>query len=89
MREAGRDPKTRTNASHVYFDGMGWPKPDHDLGWRLRYGTPTRTDLLAAAAILDAYAQMVSDPTAKRQRVVRHIRAAVSGEIPPNGDAPQ
>lgn len=71
------DPELRWAA----FDGMIWPIPDRgaaELEWRLRYGlgTPDRSDLLAAASIVAAYAQMVRDPQSKRNAVVRCLREA-------------
>jgi len=62
---------------------MSWPVPDKgmaELGWTLRYGSPTRTELYAAAEILAAYRQMVNDPEKKRRTVIRHLRQAVKEE---------
>ena len=64
------------------FDGMSWPVPDKDmadLGWKLRYGSPTRTDLYAAAEALSAYRQMVNDPEKKRRIVIRNLSQAAKG----------
>ena len=62
----------------VIFDGMSWPYPLVGLSWRLRYGRSTPEDALAAAGILDAYAQMISDPASKRQKVIANIRHAIN-----------
>lgn len=64
--------------SFAHFDNMTWPLPNGELEWRLRYAPniPLR-DRLVAASILSAYAQMVGDPTTKRQKVVRALRAAL------------
>lgn len=48
--------------------------PNPDLAWRLTYGTPTREDLLGAAAIIGAYQQMIFDPEPKRRYVIRRLR---------------
>ena len=58
---------------------MSWPLPDAGLEWRLRYGEPTRADILGAASILSAYAQMIKDPHKKRQMVIGAIREALRG----------
>lgn len=65
-------------------DGSSWPTPDlatgetFGLGWVLRYGEPTRTDLLKAAAIIDAYGYLVAESTReKRDLVCREVRAAL------------
>jgi hypothetical protein len=50
-----------------------------ELGWKLRYGSPTRTDLYAAAEALSAYRQMVNDPEKKRRIVIRNLRQAAKG----------
>lgn len=56
-------------------DGSSWPLPDAELQWRLRYGgAVSRTDALAAAAILDAYAELVKVPESKRRLVVRELK---------------
>jgi hypothetical protein len=63
--------------SHRTFDEMTWPCPGDRLNrlqWVLRYGTPTKEDLLLAASVLSAYHQMVWDPLAKRQKVIAELR---------------
>lgn len=69
----------------VNFDGMAWNVPDAtqgDLEWRLRYGTPTKPDLLRAASILAAYEELVTCNRRKRDYVVRNIREAMMGSQP-------
>lgn len=68
-------------------DGSTWPRPAlesderHGVGHTLRYGTPTREDLMEAAAICDAYGHLVAESTqAKRDLVCREIRAALNSE---------
>ena len=62
------------SAGYTRFDGMTWPNPDGDLEWRLRYGEPSREDLLHAAFILHAYASLIDCNRDKRARVVREIK---------------
>lgn len=69
-------------------DGSSWPRPalesdpEYGVGHTLRYGTPTRGDLLRAAAIVDAYGYLVAESTkAKRDLVCREIRAAMRGAM--------
>ena len=60
-----------------HFNGMCWPCPGehmNELEYKLRYGTPTKSDLLSAAGVLSAYGQMVRDPVSKRQKVIAELR---------------
>ena len=62
----------------VLSDGSSWPVPNGDLEWTLRYGEPTRRDLLAAASILSAYFALVAQSAVpKRNLVCREMRAAM------------
>lgn len=65
-------------------DGSSWPRPaleddaEYGVSHRIRYGKPTRADLLNAAAIADAYGYLTMEATPdKRELVVRDLRAAV------------
>lgn len=60
------------------FEGMTWPNPQDpdDVQWRLRYGEPTRADLLAAASVMAAYAHLVSMPRRERESRIAGIRRA-------------
>lgn len=66
---------------YVSFGEMTWPRPDTDLGWRLRY-TPeslTRSDQLVLASIVDAYQELVTGKTvARRNACIAGIRKAMS-----------
>jgi hypothetical protein len=55
---------------------MAWPNPDDpgEVQWRLRYSTPTRSDLLFAASVLAAYSQLVEDSQRVRNEKVAGIR---------------
>ena len=64
-------------------DGSSWPRPalesdeEYGVGHKLRYGTPTRGDLLMASSIIDAYGYLVMVSTReKRDLVCREIRSA-------------
>ena len=65
-------------------DGSTWPAPPLDtpeggLAWRLTYTEPTRSDLLLAASICNAYAYLLTETTAKRRAlIVRELRAALT-----------
>jgi hypothetical protein len=63
--------------THVNFDEMGWPLPDPDLEWRLRYGNPTTTDRYMAASILSAYQGLICRKTQKqRNRIAMVVKWA-------------
>ncbi len=67
-----------------HFDGMCWPIPGTamgDLEWTLRYGQPTRSQMLMAASVVSAYAQMVGDPEAKRRKVIRELRRTSNTKV--------
>lgn len=62
---------------YLLFDDMCWPTAGAacgDLEWTLRYGEPTRQQLLCAASVLAAYRQMVYDSREKRQRVIHMLK---------------
>jgi hypothetical protein len=65
----------------VLSDGSSWPEPRADLEWTLRYGNPTREQLLSAAGVVSAYESLVYDSTrSKRDLVCREMR--YSSEAP-------
>lgn len=56
-------------------DGSSWPAPPSVLEWTLRYGEPTREQLLAAAGVVSAYESLVYGSTReKRDLVCREMR---------------
>lgn len=66
-----------------FFDNMSWPAPGSDLGDLSRiftYGEPTRNDMLVAASVINAYAELIRCPRTKRDYVVRELRKGPSGE---------
>lgn len=59
----------------ITIEDMSWPMPDNDLEWKLRYGQPTRAELLQAASILSAYSQMtLFDTKKKRDKICKKIQ---------------
>jgi hypothetical protein len=46
--------------TYVRFDDTVWPNPldPNDIEWKLRYGEPTKAELLQAASFLGAYKQL-------------------------------
>lgn len=67
-------------SSFVRFDGMTWPNPTdpNDVQWRLRYGQPSKADLLVAASFMHAYAHLIDLPERERNRLVTAVRAMVT-----------
>lgn len=65
----------------VHIGDMVWPNPydPNAVQWRLRYGEPTRSDLLVAASYVAAYRQLIDLPIRVRNRRVAAIRAAADG----------
>lgn len=67
-------------SSFVHFDGMTWPNPmdPTEIEWRLRYGHPTREDILMAATFMAAYKELVFNTQERRNAKVRGIRKAMT-----------
>lgn len=72
-------PVSSDSAAYLRFDGMTWPNPNDPgkVQWRLRYGVASREDLLFAASVMSAYAQLVEDPQRRRNEKVGGIRRAL------------
>lgn len=51
-----------------------------DLEWTLRYGVPTRSDLLHAASILNAYRALVLQKAGDRAVIIQELRSAAEAE---------
>ena len=69
---------------YMIFDDMTWPKPGEKMGeleWRMRFGTPTKGDLLSAAAIIHAYRKMIFDTQKKRNMIIRELRRKKEEDI--------
>lgn len=60
------------------FGGMTWPMPleddDDSVQWRLRYGKPSREDILVAAAYMEAYGALVYSTQKKRNTVCKRLK---------------
>lgn len=71
-----------TNSSYLRFDGMTWPNPVDPNGvqWRLRYGTPSKSDLLVAASFMHAYSHLIELPRREREQRISALRAAATEE---------
>lgn len=68
-------------------NGSSWPRPAletderYGVGHTLRYGNPSRTDLLEAAAIIDAYGALIAETTREqRDLVCREMRAELRAD---------
>jgi hypothetical protein len=77
------------SGSAVHFSEMSWPTlaKARQLDHLLRYGEPTRSDLLSAASICSAYSALVEKNMGNRNEVVRVLRAADA--VPPPEDQPE
>lgn len=78
---AAEDKKTEPHNSWVRFDGMTWPNPldPNEVESVLRYGTPTREQILTAASFMAAYRALVYETQEKRNQKCRKIRQIAEG----------
>jgi hypothetical protein len=79
-RTAGYAYKSHT-PTFVRTEQTGWPRPGaalDSLDHRLRYGAPTKSDLLMAATVLSAYTALCDKPREVREAVIRAMRKADS-----------
>lgn len=70
----------KTAGPNIVLDnGTSWPNPDKLYGveWTLRYGTPSKEELLIAASTLVAYRALVNSNAAAREEYVREMRSAL------------
>ena len=77
-RTAGYSYKSHS-ATFVRTEQTGWPRPGtalDTLDHRLRYGTPTKSDLVMAATVLSAYSALCEKPREVREAVIRAMRKA-------------
>lgn len=72
--------------AHRLPDGTSWPTATRAaaLDHLLRYGTPTRSDLLAAASVLSAYVHIATHPMGTEKaigqlRMLRRAEVAAGG----------
>lgn len=63
---------------HVLSNDTTWPSPvaSNDIEWQLRYGQPTREQILVAASMLSAFRYLTELPQRERNEVIRDLRAA-------------
>lgn len=73
----------------TFPNGSSWPRPAREsdpgygIGHKLRYApieSLTRSDLLVAAAVIDAYGHLVTLPGAEASKITRLMRAALTTE---------
>ena len=57
----------------VRFDEMTWPLIPTDLEWVLRYGVPTKENLLMAASILNAYRASLHLSQKRRNQIFNRL----------------
>ena len=65
---------------YLKIKDMTWPAPCarmNEIEWQLRFGELSRADRVAAASIIAAYRQMVSDPQPKRNMVISALRKGI------------
>jgi hypothetical protein len=84
------DEAIQVSKTHVNFDEMGWPLPDGELEWRLRYGNPTMSDRYMAASILSAYQALICRKTQKqRNRIAMVVKWAAEHNAGKLGGRPK
>lgn len=66
--------ESERQGNNVIFKDMTWPLPSSDLQQSLRYGSPTKKELLLAADILSAYRQAIIDSQKKRNFVFKELK---------------
>jgi hypothetical protein len=64
---------------YAAFGGMAWPVPSErfsDIQWEMRYASEslTREDMLLAASVLSAYADLLQCDQQKREFVVSEVK---------------
>jgi hypothetical protein len=73
--------KAKRCGRFINWNSMSWPlhieNDDDSVEWRLRYGQPTKQDLLVAASIMSAYRTLVTCTQKKRMEVVAVLRSFV------------
>jgi len=70
----------RVGKYYASFDDMCWPIPCNELSgleWRLRYSTPTKSDLLVAASVVSAYQGLIEKPGKFRDQVIKKIKKVI------------
>lgn len=63
----------------IRVDGeMTWPLPVGPAEWNLRYGQPTREDILHAASCMNALYALAAKPRDDQRRIAKAIVAGVT-----------
>jgi hypothetical protein len=59
-----------------------WPVDSEEITvqWSLRYGNPSKSELLRAAEILSAYKSLIFSTQKRRNRVCKELRKAFKDE---------
>lgn len=63
----------------AHFDQMCWPRNGKylgDLAWKLRYGEPTKSDMLVAAEVIGAYMALIDKPAGARAKIIKLLKLA-------------
>lgn len=60
-------------------DFMAWPNPldPDEVEWKLRYSTPTKSELMHASSVLAAYRALIFLPSRTREKRISAIRKAL------------
>lgn len=69
--------KPKRHSKWLSWEGMTWPLPETDensVEWKLRYGEPTKGELLFAASVLNAYRALVLTTDKQRKEVVKTLK---------------
>jgi len=74
--------------TYIAFDGMSWPNPTDplDVEWSMRYGNPSREQMLVAASFVAAYRHLVEDSAVRRNEKITALRTAIAAEQPEGSD---
>jgi len=76
-------------SSYVKLDDCVWPNPKDENGiqWKLRYGQPTKEDLLVAASFLSAYKALFFMSQKDAMIKINKIKRSISNHLHPE-DSP-
>ena len=71
--------KLKITGRYGHFDNATWPLPfetseDQNLEWTLRYGRPSKEDMLAAAGYISAYRRLYYKTKKDRDEVYRNFK---------------
>jgi hypothetical protein len=75
-----------TGSDDLTLSEMAWPIRSarlFELSWQLRYGTPTKEDLLLAASVLHAYARLQCMSGKRAMKILAALRRVFRQRTPP------